>query len=215
MAKNTKKKAKFKEVTFTINKGKFKELLALILKHNSKYSTCGGNILNGVQMSVKDKTLTLAATNGRVLLEVETELQETVAHEAEAVLVGVYLEKLTLKKDYYLTKRSLSKFDNLEITIKEELTVINDVKNQIKYDIPYYLDKFPNYKKLFPEDVEKNKDYVKVGINMALLSNLSALTQRGVPSIMAIKDGNSAVVIKANYNNIKSRALVMPCVVRE
>lgn len=130
-------------------------------------------------------------------------------------LVGVYLEKLTLKKDYYLTKRDLSVFDNLEITIKEESTVINDVKNQIKYNIPHYMDKFPNYKKLFPENVEKNEDYVKVGINMALLSNLSDLTQRGVPSIMAVKNGNSAVVIKANYNNIKSRALVMPCVYRE
>lgn len=215
MAKNTNKKAKFKEVTFTINKNKFKELLALILKHNEKYSTCGGNILNGVQMSVKGNVLTLTATNGSILLELETELEQTVAHEAEVVLVGVYLEKLTLKKDYYLTRRDLNVFDNLEITIKEESTVINDVKNQIKYNIPHYLDKFPDYKKFFPEDVEKNKDYVKVGINMALLSNLSALTQRGIPSIMAVKDGNSAVVIKANYNNIKSRALVMPCVIRE
>ena len=217
MAKNTKKKAKFKEVTFIINKNKFKELLALILKHKASYSTCGGNVLNGVQMNVKGNVLTLVATDGNTLLELETELDEAVTNEAEAILVGVHLEKLALKKDYYMQKRDYAVFDVLEITIKEESTVINDVKNQIKYNIPHYVaDKFPDYKKLFPENIEKNEDYVKVGVNMALLSKLGNLTKRGVPSVIAVnKNPQSAIIVKSNCNDIKSRSIIMPCVIRE
>ncbi len=214
MAKNTNKKAKFKEATFTINKGKFKELLALILKHNESYSTCNGNILNGVQMTVKGNILTLAATNGNTLLELEAELDSTATNDGQAVLVGVNLEKLALKKDYYSTRRNLSVFDVLEITIKQESTIINDVRNQIKYSIPHYTGKFPDYEKLFPKNVDENKDYVKFGVNMANLAKLAALTQRGVPSVVAVKNTNSAIVVNANYNGIKSRALVMPCVIR-
>ncbi len=217
MAKNTKKKAKFKEVTFTINKNKFKELLALVLKHNLSYSTCGDNILNGVKMNVKGNILTLVATDGNTLLELENELSESVTNEAEAVLVGVHLEKLALKKDYYAQRRSLGVFDVLEITIKEESTIINDVRNQIKYNIPHYTGgEYPDYKKFFPENAEKNEDYIKVGVNMALLSKLGGLTQRGVPSVIAVnKNPKAAIIVKSNYNGIKSRSIIMPCVIRE
>lgn len=215
MAKNTNKKAKFKEATFTINKDRFKELLALILKHNASYSTCGGgNILNGVQMTVKGNILTLAATDGNTLLELEAELDNTATNEGQAVLVGIHLEKLALKKDYHLKKRSFAVFDVLEITIQQENTIINDVRNQIKYSIPHYTGKFPDYEKLFPKNVNEDDDYTKFGVNMANFAKLVALTKRGITSVVAVKNSNSAVVVSTNYDGIKSRALVMPCVVR-
>lgn len=218
MSKNANKKAKFKEVTFTINKGKFKKLLSLILKHNQKYDANYRNIINGVKIRVKGNLLTLAATDGNSLLELQTEIEETVAKEVQAVLVGVHLEKLALKKDYYQTKRVFAIFDLLQITIKEESTVIDDVKNQIQYNIPHYtrIEDYPDYEKLFPKDIEKNENYIKVGVNMALLSKLSELTKNGMPAIIAVnKNPTSAIIVKSDNDGIKSRSLIMPCHIRE
>ena len=102
----------------------------------------------------------------------------------------------------------------MEITIKENQTIIKDVRNNITYTIPHYEEKYPEYKKLIP-DIDKNEDYTKIGVNMANLAKLAALTSRGVPAIMAVnKNPNAAIVVKAEYNGIKSTSLVMPCAIR-
>lgn len=210
MAKNTKKKAKFKESTFIINKGKFKDLLGLVLKHKQSHRTHGGSILNGVKMSVKGNILTLAATDGSSLLELEAELNDIATNEAEATWQGVYLEKIVLKKDYFSTSAGIPGYDVLEITVKEESTLINDGRNQIKYNIPHYMDKYPDYKKLFVEDTQK-EGYTKIGLNMALLAKLATSTKHGIPSTISFKNADTPIFVSTNYDGIKSKAIVMPC----
>lgn len=212
MAKNTKKKAKFKEVTFTINKGTFKELLEQALKNKSNAI----GLLNGVKMTVKGKFLTLVATDGILLVEIQTQLDDPVTNEIDVVMYGKYLEKMVIKKDFETNKRSFSLIDFLEITVQEDKVLIFDTRNQIKYNVPIYNtseQKYPEYKKFFKG--HKN-DSITFGVNIDLLSRLKGITKRGIPSKVTVsKNVNDPIEITAQYNDISTRAILMPCVIRE
>lgn len=212
MAKNTKKKAKFKEVTFTINKGKFKELLEQVLKNKSNAI----GILNGVKMTAKRNFLTLVATDGILLVEVQTQLDDPVTNEIDVVMYGKYLEKMVIKKDFETNKRSFSLIDFLEITVQENKVLIVDTRNQIKYNVPIYNtseQKYPECKKLFKG---KKDDSITFGVNIDLLSRLKGITKKGIPSKVTVsKDIEDPIEITAQYGEVSTRALVMPCIIRE
>lgn len=218
MVKNTKKKAKFKPVTIEIQKYKYKKLMENIFKFMSKYA----GVLTGISFKVKGNILTLGATDGMTLLKSEIELEETAANDCELVLNGFYLWRMKLNTSYeFGRKKKYRPIDTMVITFNEDFAVFEDKLNGIKYNIPTIKDaiRYPDYEKLIP-DIDKNKDYIKVGINTSYLARLADIsdsrTKVGVLNINT-KVSDTAILVNSTdrENNIKNTALIMPIFIRE
>ena len=161
MAKNTKKKAKFKPVTIEIPKHKYKKLMENIFKFMGKYN----NVLTGINFKVKGDILTLAATDGMTLLKSEIALDETAANECELTLNGFYLWRIKLNVSYeFGRKKKYRPIDTMLITFNEDSALFEDKLNGIKYNIPTIKDAtlYPDYEKLIP-NTKENKNYIQVG----------------------------------------------------
>ena len=218
MAKNTKKKAKFKPVTIEIPKHKYKKLMENIFKFMGKYN----NVLTGINFKVKGDILTLAATDGMTLLKSEIALDETAANECELTLNGFYLWRIKLNVSYeFGRKKKYRPIDTMLITFNEDSALFEDKLNGIKYNIPTIKDTtlYPDYEKLIP-NTKENKNYIQVGLNTSYIARLADISDsRTRMAILNIntKDQNSAVVVHSTdrENNIKNTSLLMPIQLRE
>ena len=218
MAKNTKKKAKFKPVTIEIPKHKYKKLMENIFKFMGKYN----NVLTGINFKVKGDILTLAATDGMTLLKSEIALDETAANECELTLNGFYLWRIKLNVSFeFGRKKKYRPIDTMLITFNEDSALFEDKLNGIKYNIPTIKDTtlYPDYEKLIP-NTKENKNYIQVGLNTSYIARLADISDsRTRMAILNIntKDQNSAVVVHSTdrENNIKNTSLLMPIQLRE
>ena len=214
MAKNTKKKAKFKPVEFIVSKEKFKNALENILKHKS--STDNYNRLNTVLFQTfKPDNLTMVATDGNTLLRVELPIEELTG-EARIILNGTRLKKLKILKDFESNKRGYALNDNLKIVIWEDSITIHDLRNSIQYGVPEaFVQEYPDYEKLIPKNF---KDFHRIGLNMALLSKFSGLANSmGVPIKLYITPGDetAGIHLESEYDCVKYSGVLMPCIIRE
>lgn len=220
MAKNTKKRAKFKEVTFRVSKAYFKNALENILMHVAPY-TDNQPTLNGVKIHVESDYMELVATDGNTMLKSTVGLDEPIKGVGDIVLNGLYLSKMKLIKNYTTKTRSFSVFDILEITIKENEAHIKDQTNGITYKIPKIIGIYPsNTDSILAFKYDENK-HLKVALNPNLIAKLKNLPRNNAPLIMFFEKENplGMVHIETEDGGAKNAggydAVVMPCKVRE
>lgn len=219
MAKNTNKKAKFKEIKFTLKKADFKKILENQLKHISSFkSEFGIGILNCLKISVSGNLVYFTTSDSHTLLETFLTLDECATGNTEVVLNGAYLQKLKLNRDYCNNKKSFSLFDVLNFTIREEETLIEDERNQIIYKIPHYAGVYVKYAQLFPK--AKPESYITIGLNPDLLARFSKLISgRQTQAVLKINknDKTAALVLESSNNDnlMGYRGLIMPLLIRE
>lgn len=224
MGKNTNKKAKFKPIVFEVRKSTFRKALknalsCIYFEFQSK------SILSGIHFKIDNQTLTLAATDGNVLIKQDLEVDEVISGGTyQLTLSGQYLYKTAFKNSYeYGRKSSMQCFDKLRITINEESAIIEDILNGISYTIPALGGesyKFPEYEKLIPKNLDKNKNYTKVGFNTHFLARFKEISHpRSRIGVLRINKENplAAMVVTANNENdgINTTALLMPIQIRE
>ena len=214
MAKNKTKQAKFKEVSFTIQKSRFKKLLSNLIMHVPTYEK--QSLLNSVKLHYENGVLEMAATDGTTLLKSVLDVEEATPGMVDAILSGVHLEKMKLARAYELTKRSLSFIDTLKIVLKESEALITDTLNQITYTIPYLNGQYPKYNQLIA-NYSADK-HIKIGLNPALFSRLSSLPDHNKHLVMVINKKDPTKQITFNTyqdNDIKYTAIVMPVIIKE
>lgn len=214
MAKNKTKQAKIKEVSFEIEKAKFKKLLSNLLTHAATYDA--STLLSGIKIHLANNTLEMAATDGNTLLKGIITLEEATGREFDAVLSGIHLSKMKLAKSYEFNKKKYSSIDVLDITLKESETLITDRLNKITYTIPYICGQYPKYNQLFAEYDEKK--YIKIGINPKLLARLVDLPDGNKSLVMVVNknDPTRQITFYTDENNeAQYTAAVMPVILRD
>lgn len=198
---------------FQVEKEKFKKLIKSQAKAIGKY---GGysHILSGIRFEIADDVLFMASTDGNRLLETQVQV-----YEAQGDGHGVY-NGFMLGKIQFLNAmgKSDSYVDMLEIELLEDKLTINDLGNDIFYNVPKVEEGglgYPEYKKLFPEISE---EYNTIALNIQFLEELKNLTvnkRTGVVEFFFKKDSPySAVIAKSGVADIKTRTLIMPIQIR-
>ena len=218
MGKNANKKAKFKPIIFEVQKSRFNKAVKNALK--SVYgSYTEKTILNGINFKIEGENLTLASTNGNILIKQELKIDEFIAPgEYQITLSGQHIEKANIKTSYeFGRKKHLAFMDKIKITINEDSAVFEDLLNGISYQIPALGSdscKYPDYEKVIP-NVDKNKNYIKIGFNTSYFAKFAEISNpRTKEAVLAINKENqlSAMLIMANNQNddIKTTAILMP-----
>ena len=219
MAKNKTKQAKFKNVSFKIQKDDFKRALDNVLQHITPYSML--NTLNGVKIHVESDYMEMTATDGSTLVKATVGLDEAIKGKGDTVLSGLYLSKIKLTKDYKTNKRSYNPFDLLEFTIKETEANITDTINGITYTIP-------NESRQYPPNIESliafkydEKKHLKVALNPNLIARFKNCPKmNGEPLVFYFDKENPLEKIHIEAGGGAQQAggydaVLMPCLIRE
>lgn len=224
MGKNANKKAKFKPIVFEIQKQTFKKALANAI-NCTNFNFNERNLLNGVNFKIDNGVLTLAATNGSILIKQDINIDEIITPGAyQLTLSGQHLYKAGFKNSYeFGRKRSMCCMDRLRITINEDSAIFEDILNGISYTIPALGNdscKFPDYEKLIPKKLDKNEKYTKIGFNTRYMARLAEISHpRTNIGILRVNKENPLSVIVITSNNqdagINTTALLMPIQIRE
>lgn len=217
MGKNANKKAKFKPIVFEIGKDVFKKALTNAFSCTVPRSN-GRTILNGINFKIDNEVLTLAATDGYTLIKQDLKVDEVInGGNYQIVLDGQYLYKAGFKKSYeFGRKLSMKSLDKLRITINEDSAIIEDVYNSIRYNIPALTgDKFPNYEKLIPKDLNSRERYTEIGFNTSLMARFADISNPkskiGILRVNKEKPLNPMIITSENeIDQIKTTALLMP-----
>ena len=217
MGKNANKKAKFKPIVFEIGKDVFKKALINAFSCTVPRSN-GRTILNGINFKIDNEVLTLAATDGYTLIKQDLKVDEVInGGNYQIVLDGQYLYKAGFKKSYeFGRKLSMKSLDKLRITINEDSAIIEDVYNSIRYNIPALTgDKFPNYEKLIPKDLNNRERYTEIGFNTSFIARFADISNPkskiGILRVNKEKPLNPMIITSENeIDQIKTTALLMP-----
>lgn len=221
MGKNANKKAKFKPIVFEIRKDVFKKALTNAFSCIVPRSN-GRTILNGINFKIDNEALTLAATDGYALIKQDLKVDEVInGGNYQIVLDGQYLYKAGFKKLYeFGRKLSMKSLDKLRITINEDSAIIEDIYNSIRYNIPALTgDRFPNYEKFIPKDLNNKEKYTEIGFNTSLMTRFADIsnpkTKIGILRVNKEKLLNPIFITSENEEDqIKTTALLMPIELR-
>lgn len=110
----------------------------------------------------------------------------------------------------------MKSLDKLRITINEDSAIIEDVYNSIRYNIPALTgDKFPNYEKLIPKDLNNRERYTEIGFNTSLMARFADISNPkskiGILRVNKEKPLNPMIITSENeIDQIKTTALLMP-----
>ena len=221
MEKNANKKAKFKPIVFEIRKDVFKKVLTNAFSCIVPRSN-GRTILNGINFKIDNEDLTLAATDGHTLIKQDLKVDEVInSGNYQIVLDGQHLYKAEFKKSYeFGRKPSMKSLDKLRITINEDSAIIEDIYNSIRYNIPALTgDRFPNYEKFIPKDLNNKEKYTEIGFNTSLMTRFADIsnpkTKIGILRVNKEKPLNPMFITSENeVDQIKTTALLMPIELR-
>mgnify|MGYP003295543104 CR=1 FL=1 len=210
MAKNVHKKAKEKEEIYTleISKKSFKRLLKLML--NNKAFDYLPNSLKDVLLEIENDSMKFTATDSNALVNAEIKLDNKYP-KFKALLNGTYLSKVKIYKSWVKN----CAVDTVKIVIGKEKLNIEDVINGITYSIPYVKAQYPEYEELFK--IHSSKENIQYAVNLDLINRIKDIQTMPPYTYISISKNNLCPMIFENEENdeIKYRALVMPCQVRK
>jgi len=221
--KNTKRKTKEERTSETIlqeqkqdnilfscqvKKDEFKKLIKKQVAYIPRSRR--NNIFSAIHFELENNILTMVSTDATKML-CSRLVVDNPYKSGQGNYNGIYLGKISFIKNILYDK---SYTDVMDLIFKRDGLTIIDYFNQITYNVPVVCGEYPNYKKLFPDDVEDKKKYTTVAVNISYLEQLKNLSPNPKNNILKLhfdkKNVCAPILAECDNEGLDSKCLIMP-----
>lgn len=170
-----------------------------------------------IRFELENDVLTMVSTDGNRMLETTTHVYDAKGGEFGLYDAG-YIRAIKLMKNISICSESY--VDVLDLTFYEDRLQIRDIANSIEYNVPAYMGdyKYPEWKKLYPDSKEIEKDYTTIAMNYNFFEDLKALSPnpRTMITKLQIKNNDplAKIIVECPQPDTTTRVLIMPIQIR-
>lgn len=192
----------------------FKTLMKNQTKYASRYD---GNLLKMIRFELENDVLTMVSTDGNRMLETTTRVYDAKGSGFGLYDAG-YIRAIKLMKNICINSECY--VDVLDLTFYEDRLQIRDIANHIEYNVPAYMGdrKYPEWKKLYPNSKEIEKDYTTIAMNYNFFEDLKALSPNPKTMITKLQIKNNdplaKIIVECPQPDTTTRVLIMPIQIR-